>query len=375
MLILHISDTHLGKRQYSLAEREKDIYNTFSQLIDIAIKEHVDAVIHSGDLFDVSNPSTNAIVEAVRNLKRLKEAGIPFLSIPGDHDRPKRSGFLVPHSILLEMDLIKMMTYEKPYTLGNLEIYGIPHIPTISKTALKEILSSLKPTSHRSILLLHQGVKQMLPYESSWQLELGDLPKGFGYYALGHIHTRWKLIQEDGSIIAIAGSPDIMREEEIEGYENFGKGAYLVDFSKELPNLQQINIKIRKQKVVVINTKDLKNEIEKIKNEIKNENEKPIIHIILRGETIRKDLLNRELLVLNDNVLYYRIYKDETSQSINNITYTLPQEKGLDKIILEYLTKYEKFNEDEANLILQMIKNVDSEETVIEILKKISGVD
>lgn len=69
MLIMHISDTHLGKRQYSLIEREKDVYQTFSQLIDIAIKEHVNAIIHSGDLFDVFNPSNNAIVEAIRNLK------------------------------------------------------------------------------------------------------------------------------------------------------------------------------------------------------------------------------------------------------------------------------------------------------------------
>jgi len=82
---------------------------------------------------------------------------------------------------------------------------------------------------------------------------------------------------------------------------------------------------------------------------------------------MRKDLLYRELLPLNDIALYYRIYKDETIQSVDNLTYTLPQDRGLDKIIIEYLTKYEKFNEDEANLILQMIKNVDSEDIVNEI--------
>ncbi|QXJ28190.1 DNA double-strand break repair protein Mre11 [Saccharolobus shibatae B12] len=377
--ILHISDTHLGKRQYSLAEREKDIYDVFSQLIDIAIKERVDAVIHSGDLFDVSNPTTNALVIAVKILKKLKDANIPFLSIPGDHDTPKRKGYLIPHNILTELDLIKILNYDKPYIIKDIEIYGIPHIPTVSKNVLVSTLSSLKPKSSRSILLLHQGVKQILPYDGSWQMELGSLPKGFGYYALGHLHTRWRLIQDDGSIIAIAGSPDIMREEEIEGYEKFGKGAYLIDFSKDLPTLTTINTTVRPQKVITINTKNLKNDISKIKSDLlKNnngENNKPILHIIVEGERMRKDLLYRELLPLNDIALYYRIYKDETIQSVDNLTYTLPQDRGLDKIIIEYLTKYEKFNEDEANLILQMIKNVDSEDIVNEILKRLTGVN
>ncbi|WCM37176.1 exonuclease SbcCD subunit D [Sulfolobus islandicus] len=377
--ILHISDTHLGKRQYSLAEREKDIYDVFSQLIDIAIKERVDAVIHSGDLFDVSNPTTNALVIAVKILKKLKDANIPFLSIPGDHDTPKRKGYIIPHNILTELDLIKILNYDKPYIIKEIEIYGIPHIPTVSKNVLVSTLSSLKPKSSRSILLLHQGVKQILPYDGSWQMELGSLPKGFGYYALGHLHTRWRLIQDDGSIIAIAGSPDIMREEEIEGYEKFGKGAYLIDFSKDLPTLTTINTTVRPQKVVTINTKNLKNDISKIKSDLlknnKGENNKPILHIIVEGERMRKDLLYRELLPLNDIALYYRIYKDETIQSVDNLTYTLPQDRALDKIIIEYLTKYEKFNEDEANLILQMIKNVDSEDIVNEILKRLTGVN
>ena len=279
MLILHISDTHLGKRQYSLSEREKDIYNVFSQLIDLAIKEHVDAVIHSGDLFDEYNPSNNALVYAIQGLKKLKDANIPFLSIPGDHDTPKRKGVLYPHRTLSEVDLIRILDYQKPFVLNNIEIYGIPQIPTVAKTELKKILSSLKPKTKKSILLMHQGIKEILPYESAWQIDsVGDLPDGFGYYALGHFHTRWKLEREDGSIVAIAGSPDIMREEEIDGYNKYGKGAYLIDFSKELPKLQEINLDIRPQKVVTINTKNLSADIQKLKNELKNEKVKPILH-------------------------------------------------------------------------------------------------
>ncbi|MEM0374518.1 MAG: DNA double-strand break repair protein Mre11 [Sulfolobales archaeon] len=376
MLILHISDTHLGKRQYSLSEREKDIYNVFSQLIDIAIKEHVDAVIHSGDLFDEYNPSNNALVYAIQGLKKLKDANIPFLSIPGDHDTPKRKGVLYPHRTLSEVDLIRILDYQKPFVLNNLEIYGIPHIPTVAKTELKKILSSLKPKTKKSILLMHQGIKEILPYESAWQIDsVGDLPDGFGYYALGHFHTRWKLEREDGSIVAIAGSPDIMREEEIDGYNKYGKGAYLIDFSKELPKLQEINLDIRPQKVVTINTKNLSADIQKLKNELKNEKVKPILHIILKGDSIKKDVLNRELALLDSVALYYRIYKDETRQVLGDVVLTLPKEKGLDNIIIEYLTKYEGFDKTEASLILELIKNVDSEDIISDLITKLTGVE
>ncbi|TRM77487.1 hydroxyacid dehydrogenase [Sulfolobus sp. A20-N-F8] len=377
MLILHVSDTHLGKRQYSLLEREKDLYDVFSKIVDIALENHVDAVIHSGDLFDVHNPPNNAILNAIKSLRKLKEANIPFLSIPGDHDMPKRKGYIYPHNILAELDLIKILDYRTPYILGNnLEVYGISHVPTISRQILKEMLSSLKPSSTRSILLLHQGFKQLLPYESSWQLEIGDLPKGFGYYALGHLHDRWKMEMDNGSIVAIAGSPDIMREEEIAGYEKNRKGVYLIDFSKNLPILQEINLEIRPQIVRAVDTRNLKVDIQNIKDEIKKLKSKPILHIILRGEKMRRDKLNAELTTeLSDVVAYYRIYKDETSQTIGNLTITPPKDKGLDKIILEYLTEYEKFSKEEAELIIEMIKNVDSSENVEKILMKLGGLE
>ena len=222
---------------------------------------------------------------------------------------------------------------------------------------------------------MHQGIKEILPYESAWQIDsVGDLPDGFGYYALGHFHTRWKLEREDGSIVAIAGSPDIMREEEIDGYNKYGKGAYLIDFSKELPKLQEINLDIRPQKVVTINTKNLSADIQKLKNELKNEKVKPILHIILKGDSIKKDVLNRELALLDSVALYYRIYKDETRQVLGDVVLTLPKEKGLDNIIIEYLTKYEGFDRTEASLILELIKNVDSEDIISDVITKLTGV-
>ena len=35
MLFSHISDTHLGLKQYNSDEREQDVYDVFNQAVDI----------------------------------------------------------------------------------------------------------------------------------------------------------------------------------------------------------------------------------------------------------------------------------------------------------------------------------------------------
>jgi len=84
--LLHTADTHLGYRQYHRPEREADFRDAFDAVIDAAIDEEVDAVVHAGDLFDSSRPGIGTLSDALSGLKRLAEADIPFLSIVGNHD-------------------------------------------------------------------------------------------------------------------------------------------------------------------------------------------------------------------------------------------------------------------------------------------------
>ena len=45
MKFAHISDTHLGQRQYHLSIREQDIYDALKQAVKKSIEEKVDFVI------------------------------------------------------------------------------------------------------------------------------------------------------------------------------------------------------------------------------------------------------------------------------------------------------------------------------------------
>ncbi|MEJ2296477.1 MAG: DNA repair exonuclease, partial [Candidatus Lokiarchaeota archaeon] len=80
----HLSDCHLG------AWRNENLnqvgYKAFEKAIDVIIEENVDFIIISGDLYDVSNPKVEVVDLSVRELKRLKDKGIPVYGIMGSHD-------------------------------------------------------------------------------------------------------------------------------------------------------------------------------------------------------------------------------------------------------------------------------------------------
>lgn len=87
--ILHVSDTHLGNRQYRSNTRRTDFADAFDASIDIAIEEEVDAVIHTGDLFDDPSPDVPTVNRCLDTVSRLVEVDIPFLAIVGNHERKR----------------------------------------------------------------------------------------------------------------------------------------------------------------------------------------------------------------------------------------------------------------------------------------------
>ena len=78
MKFAHLSDTHLGYRQYGKVERERDFAAAFQNIIEKIIDLDVDFVIHSGDLFETPRPTTDALLVVQRAIKELNKAEIPI---------------------------------------------------------------------------------------------------------------------------------------------------------------------------------------------------------------------------------------------------------------------------------------------------------
>lgn len=85
--ILHTADVHLDVDGFGSdphARRYRQIIQqAFRSVIDLAIREDVDALLIAGDLFDSNRPSNAAVDFAIEELRR---AGRPVVMIPGNHD-------------------------------------------------------------------------------------------------------------------------------------------------------------------------------------------------------------------------------------------------------------------------------------------------
>jgi exonuclease SbcD len=218
--LLHTADTHLGYRQYGIIEREKDFYDVFSEIVETAVREHVDAVVHSGDFFDSTRPPPQAFKAAIKALRRLSENNIPFIVLAGDHDTPKRS-ILSPLAVLEEVGLAYVIgsSSDKPVKIrvrGRSGAYfvaaGVRSQRGIhARQKLLDYFKSMRPDPNLpSVLLLHQSLREVSP---DYEVELRELPRGYSYYALGHIHVYREMTLGDAKAV-YPGSPEILRVDE-----------------------------------------------------------------------------------------------------------------------------------------------------------------
>src|SRR6059058_1925945 len=99
MRLVHLSDLHLGYRQYQrltpggVNQREADVAATFRLTIDRIIELAPDVVVIAGDIFHSVRPTNQAILHAFMQFSRLKQAlpNAVLLLIAGNHDTPRTS--------------------------------------------------------------------------------------------------------------------------------------------------------------------------------------------------------------------------------------------------------------------------------------------
>src|SRR5215208_106070 len=97
MRLVHLSDLHLGFRQYQrlttrgINQREWDVADAFRRAIDRTIAIAPELVVVAGDVFHNVRPTNAAILQAYRQFSRLRSA-LPASEIvvcAGNHDTPR----------------------------------------------------------------------------------------------------------------------------------------------------------------------------------------------------------------------------------------------------------------------------------------------
>ncbi|MBX3071568.1 MAG: DNA repair exonuclease [Thermomicrobiales bacterium] len=197
----HMADTHLGYRALTKADpvtgrnqRTVDIENAFAWAIDDMIERQVDLVVHSGDLFHHTRPVYPAIATAIRQFRKLEQAGIPAYIVAGNHDTPR---LRVSGSVfgLLESALPGITVcggYEEALIedeRNDLLLTLVPH----GRMTNPEPPAVFPVEGRRNILVVHGLVPNMgLPYQmhEPGEEEISEilLDSAFDYIALGHYH-------------------------------------------------------------------------------------------------------------------------------------------------------------------------------------------
>jgi len=122
--LLHTADVHLGARHADLgeeaaAQRERQ-FAAFQATTKLAIAEKVDLFLIAGDLFDSNTQPKRSVERVAAELKRLVDAKIRTVIIPGTHDVYDRSSVYRTYDLAAmagttgDDDFVTILTPDRP---------------------------------------------------------------------------------------------------------------------------------------------------------------------------------------------------------------------------------------------------------------------
>lgn len=373
MKILHTSDLHIGKYigTYDLKEDTEYVLN---QVVDTAIRERVEVVLISGDVFDRPNPSEEAIKIYVSFLKALLDKNIKVIAISGNHDSGIRlsaykdilgKGYFVEGEFNSPM---RKVSLNDEY--GPVNFYMLPFFtPFIVKSNLKlkkglenydlamdEIIKRENiDTSQRNIILAHQfvagfkfgGSEEDFSYSNGDEKNVAgvgiislDKFQNFDYVALGHIHKPQKISRET---IRYSGSLLKYKTSEIDGPD---KSVVIIDL-KEKGNIE-VKLDPIKPLHPFVKIEGLLSELTNT-----NPNENDYVYLIVDDDKTPIEAKNKL------TPYYKRIvdieFPNDTLQQKMNLDTSLADKRPIDFICEYYREKTNKYLDEENKKLLAEI--------------------
>ncbi|MBN1923238.1 MAG: exonuclease SbcCD subunit D [Nanoarchaeota archaeon] len=360
MRIVIFGDTHLGRRNFKIKEREADFENAFTQVIDYALKNS-EAVIHTGDLFDIGTPSIDTILSAIKQLKRLKEKNIPFFVIAGSHDISVEGSFL---KVLDRIGLVFNVTDKKYYeeseskvVLKGEQFKGLFVAGLYArKSNINEVLEYLKPelpVNLFKVFVFHHFIEDINPLFGT--VKKSCLPKGFDLYVSGHWHDFFESKIKDKKILY----PGSTESCDLRDMQNDKKGFIVYD--TENNNYEFVNIRNRKSVIINVdcNNKSAEEVVELLFSKIQDE-EGAMLFFILKGRLKSgvKSEINKQLVydkAREKGYLFCKIYTGKLENPEERQTEIT--KKSIEEIEKEFFHN-KGFNNKESLLAQNLIKQL-----------------
>jgi len=219
--VIHTGDTHMGYTQYHSPVRRQDFLDAFAAVIDDAIEGEVDAVVHAGDLFHDRRPELTDLMGTISILRRLDDAGYPFLAVVGNHESTRGGQWLD----LFERLGLATRLGDDPTVVGDTSFYGLDHVPVSRRDDLDYAFDD--HDADYAALVAH-GLFEPFGY-ADWDTEtvLTESDVDFDAMLLGDNHTP-DVAKVDGTWVTYPGST-----ERASASEREGRGYNLVTFDAD----------------------------------------------------------------------------------------------------------------------------------------------
>jgi exonuclease SbcD len=225
-------------------------------MVDKTIELKPDFMIIAGDIFHHARPSNITLENAITNFRKLRDAGIPVLTVDGSHDSAPN---VITGTILNPLDSAGLIHYLPRHEGASWRnescyVYGIPNFRTPRKTEEElpiflEQNESKPDPSVFNILVFHMAldIPALKPPQMEAEARPELLPEGFNYYAGGHIHKPYKSLFKNG-LLTYSGCTETVSYEDAETE----KGFYHVEVNRKgVPKLHRIKLETPRRFIVL----------------------------------------------------------------------------------------------------------------------------
>ncbi len=349
MKILHLADLHLGRKinDFSLINDQKFVLN---QALELILKNNIQSVLISGDVFDRAIPSADALELFGDFLSKLSKYFVKTFIIAGNHDNVERLSYLSDLIRSSDIYISKVFSGEiERFSINNdIDVYLMPYLypaeirkyyPDIKvgdyNGAIKAVVDDVKIKKDKiNILLAHQFVFFLdVIFSESEQLGVGGIegvsPKifdKFDYVALGHLHCPQRVLTDKirygGSILKYSFS-EINQKKVFTVLDVKNKNEILFEFH-EIEFLH--DLKVYRGYIDEFLRKDF----------YKNVKRDDYIHFVLLDEYVLD--ARKKLSAIYPNIMFLE-FDNQFTRNINSVSKTF---KGNDKSLVEHFFDFYK---------------------------------
>jgi exonuclease SbcD len=205
---LHAADIHLdsplrGLDRYEGCPSDEirgATRRALDNLVKLAVAEKVAFVLIAGDVYDGDWKDHNTGLWFVKRMAELRDSKIAVFLIRGNHDAKNR----MTRDLRLPDNVISL-DVERPQTCHHKEFPVAIHGQGFASQAVTDDLAANYPTADPGCLnvgMLHTSVDGREGHDRYAPCTVEALrAKNYGYWALGHVHTREILDESNGPIV------------------------------------------------------------------------------------------------------------------------------------------------------------------------------